>query len=127
MKIPVELVLSEQENRRRAYRVQVSKQVQMMLAGEPLELLDLSEIGVAFKTEQHLDGDLEEVQILFTLDRPQRIKAQLRVTFCARGRCGAEFVGLNEREHLLLSALVVKLQKDQIRQERALRQQDDGA
>jgi len=128
VKIPLELELTEQENRRRAFRTASDGRVKMTIAGEAVELLDISATGVAFKTEESYTGYLEEVLIHFKVSKKYRLKPRLKVTFSGKGRCGAEFEGLSERAHLALSELVVALQKEQIRQERALRQAtEDGA
>lgn len=127
MKIPVELELSEQENRRQAFRVEADGNVKMTIGDVAVELLDISATGVAFSTDQQLSGILEEAVIRFEVSKKYRMKPKLRVTFCRNGRCGAEFVGLSERAHIALSELVVYLQKARIRHEQALRRAEDGA
>ncbi len=127
MQVPIDLPLTEEENRRQAFRIEADGNVKMTLAGQPVTLLDISATGIAFETEQTLSGELEDVSIVFKLRKTFRLKPRLRVTFCAKGRCGAEFVGLSERAHMALSELVVSLQKARIRHEQAQRAAEDGA
>ncbi len=127
MQVPIDLPLTEEENRRQAFRIEADGNVNMTLAGQPVTLLDISETGIAFETEQTLSGELEDVSIVFKLRKTFRLKPCLRVTFCTKGRCGAEFVGLSERAHMALSELVVSLQKARIRHEQAQRAAEDGA
>ncbi|WP_286239544.1 PilZ domain-containing protein [Neptuniibacter halophilus] len=122
MKIPLELKLTENENRRQAFRVEVDGEVnvRMTLNDHPVKLLDISATGVAFETDQQLSGDLQGVEIYFEVSKKYRLKPRLHVSFCANGRCGAEFNGLSERAHMALAELVVALQKARIRYERRL-------
>ncbi|WP_299177695.1 PilZ domain-containing protein [uncultured Neptuniibacter sp.] len=127
MKIPVVIDINEQENRRGAFRVEADGNVRMTINDEPVTLLDISETGIAFATEETLSGEIEGALILFETRKKYRFKPKLRVTFCARGRCGAEFIGLSERAHMALSELVVQLQKARIRHAKAQREENDGA
>lgn len=112
-----ELEVTEQENRRKAFRVETSGKVKMAVDGQQVTLLDVSETGVAFETEQELSGMIENAIIVFETRKKYRLKPKLKVTFCRDGRCGAEFVGLSDRAHMALSELVVQLQKARIRYE----------
>ncbi|MDO6512728.1 MULTISPECIES: PilZ domain-containing protein [unclassified Neptuniibacter] len=116
MKIPIELELSDDENRRNAYRAPVDDKVSMTIDDKPVTLLDISETGVAFETTDHLSGKIENAVILFTLDKSYRLKPALNVSFCGAGRCGAEFDGLSEKASLVLSELIIDIQKTRIRQ-----------
>ncbi|WP_415904251.1 PilZ domain-containing protein [Neptuniibacter sp. QD48_55] len=128
MKIDIEIELSEDENRRQAFRAASSGQVKMTIGETTVELLDISSTGVAFKTDQTFSGYLEDVAILFKTHKKYRLKPRLKVSFCGKGRCGAEFEGLSDKAHMALSELVVSLQKELIRRERALREAaEDGA
>lgn len=127
MKIPVELELSNDENRRQAYRTPVGEKVRMTIDENEVVLLDISETGVAFQTDAVFSGMIENALIFFTLNKNYRLKPKLNVSFCGSGRCGAEFVGLSQRAHLALSELIVDIQKARIRQEREGRIFDDGA
>ena len=118
MKNALKLTLDEHENRRKAYRTPVDEKVRMTIAGNSVVLLDISETGVAFETEKEFTGMIDEALIFFTLRKNCRLKPTLKVTFCASGRCGAEFVGLSQRAHLALSELIVDIQKARIRQKR---------
>lgn len=71
MKIPLELKLTENENRRQAFRVEVDGEVnvRMTLNDHPVKLLDISATGVAFETDQQLSGDLQGVEIYFEVSK----------------------------------------------------------
>lgn len=127
MKIPVELELSEHENRRQAYRTPVDEKVKMEIDGSRIVLLDISETGIAFETDEVMSGMIENALLYFTLRKSYRLKPKLKVSFCASGRCGAEFVGLSQRAHLALSELIVDIQKARIRQAKENRYLEDGA
>lgn len=128
MKLPVELSLSGDENRRRAYRVATHERVTMTIQEQRVRLLDISETGIAFETDQVLSGAIEEAVLLFDVGgRKYRFKPKLNVTFCKRGHCGAEFRKLSEKAHLALSELVVDIQKTEIRAAKAERLVNDGA
>ena len=116
MKIPVVLDLSDDDNRRQAYRASVDDGVTMTIDNEPVVLLDISETGVAFVTDKTLSGRIENAVISFTLGKNYRLKPDLNVSFCGSGRCGAEFVGLSDKACLVLSELIIKIQKARIRQ-----------
>lgn len=127
MKIPVELELSEHENRRQAYRTPVDEKVKMEIDGSRIVLLDISETGIAFETDEVMSGMIENALLYFTLRKSYRLKPKLKVSFCASGRCGAEFVGLSQRAHLALSELIVDIQKARIRQAKENHYLEDGA
>lgn len=121
MKIPLEFDTSEEENRRLAFRIATQDRVKMKLAGENVEILDISETGIAFATEAVLTGELTDAELFFYLgERKFKFTPQLEVTFCGKGRCGAKFGQLSERAHVILSELVVLLQKEQIRASQTL-------
>jgi hypothetical protein len=126
MKDALTLTLDEHENRRKAYRTPVDEKVSMTIAGDAVVLLDISETGVAFETDQNFSGMIENALIFFTLKKNCRLKPTLKVTFCSSGRCGAEFVGLSQRAHLALSELIVDIQKARIRQQREERFSEEG-
>lgn len=116
MKVPVELNISEEENRRQAYRVGARQRVTMTIDEVECEILDISETGIAFKTDQPRTGAIDNAVLLFSVgDRRYRFKPKLNVTFSREGRCGAEFLALSDRAHLALSELVMDIQKEQIR------------
>ena len=127
MKPSFELEITDQENRRKAFRVETGGKVKMGIAGKQVSLLDVSESGVAFETEEILSGMIEDAVIVFETRKKYRLKPKLKVTFCRDGRCGAEFVGLSERAHMALSELVVQLQKARIRYELERQRMEDGA
>lgn len=128
MKIPVELSLSETENRRQAYRVTTHERVAMTIDEDEAVLLDISETGIAFETDKVLSGTIDNAVLLFEVGgKKYRFKPQLHVTFCNKGRCGAEFKALSEKAHLALSELVVDIQKEEIRALRAEQTANDGA
>ncbi|MCP4597254.1 PilZ domain-containing protein [Neptuniibacter sp.] len=130
MKLPLELTLSDQENRRQAYRVSPGERVRMTIRDEPVKLLDISETGIAFESDDHIGDKLDEVVIFFTVRKSYRLKPKLKVMFNRNGHCGAEFVDLSERAHLALSELVIEIQKDRIRaaqEEKRANQENDGA
>ena len=124
MKIPLEFETSADENRRLAFRIATQDRVKMHLAGEQVVILDISETGIAFETDATLSGALKEVELFFQLgERKFKFTPQLEVTFCGQGRCGAKFGKLSERAHVILSELVVLLQKQQIRESQKLAEQ----
>ena len=90
MKIPVELELSEHENRRQAYRTPVDEKVKMEIDGSRIVLLDISETGIAFETDEVMSRMIENALLYFTLRKSYRLKPKLKVSFCASGRCGAD-------------------------------------
>ncbi len=130
MKLPLELTLSDQENRRQAYRVVPGERVRMTIGDQPVKLLDISETGIAFESDDHFEDKLDDVVIFFTVRKSYRLKPTLKVMFNRNGHCGAEFVDLSERAHLALSELVIEIQKDRIRtaqEEKRVNQEKDGA
>lgn len=110
MQIPV-VFNSVEDNRRRCFRAEVDQGVWMHVDGEPVDVLDISAQGVAFRGQREPDDKLCDVQIEFVASKKYRLKPRLKVLFQRNGRCGAEFVGLSDRAQKALSELVVTLQK----------------
>lgn len=125
MKIPIELNLNAEDNKRRSYRVSVHETVDMTIGGKSFKVLDISTTGLAFETDSHIEGEINDVIICFSIDKKYRLKPKLRMSFCKEGRCGAEFINLSERASRVLSQLVIYLQKIQIRNDKKLQDIDE--
>ena len=114
MKPSVLLHTDDEENRRRSFRAEVDQSVKVMVNGEPVDVLDISSTGIAFRSSDIHESDHCDLVIEFSLRKKYRIKPNLNILFCRHGRCGAEFVDLSDTLQLTLSELVVSLQKKAI-------------
>lgn len=122
MTSPVLLHADDEENRRRCFRVEVDQSVKVMVNGEPVDVLDISSTGIAFRLNDVHAPDVCYMAIEFSLRKKYRIKPNLKILFCRNDRCGAEFVELPEKFQIALSELVVSLQKraiQRLQEERA--------
>lgn len=109
------------EEIRAAYRVEVdpAAPVKMAIDGQLVELLNMSEGGVAFYSENELERRFAKAFMVFIVaKRKHSLKLHLKILGNRKGRYHALFQDQSDREKLLLSQLVVDLQKLVIRKEK---------
>ncbi|WP_027856379.1 PilZ domain-containing protein [Marinobacterium jannaschii] len=106
-------------NRRSAFRVDIddSLPVRLKVAGIKVDITNLSATGIAFKPPSTLEEGTYDARISFKIDRVYVFELQLQVITTINAVARAEFRGLAEREQLLMSRLVLHLQKMVIRKE----------